>query len=116
MVIFLTRIAGKRNWRLVEANLQKLSQFPELAVGQRIHWVDDNSLDPFLLLVLESVINNGNDIGQAFAGASACNQHIAVATASGFNGLSLVPVQTGRATSGSALALAKAENVSTQGV
>ena len=79
------------------AHLEELLQLPELAVGQGVHRVDDDRLDPRPVgprgLGCQDPVNDRDDVGQALPGPGPGGQHVAAAGASRLDGLALMLVQ-----------------------
>ena len=89
----LPGITPESDWRFVEAAHQEFFQFVKLAVGEGIHGIDDNGLNPPAAASLEHVIYNGDDVGQTFPRTRAGGQHIIVARLGGRNRIGLMLVQ-----------------------
>jgi hypothetical protein len=93
---FLPGVPLERHLRV--AGAQELFQLAELAVGQGVHRVDDDCLDPRLVcacsLGFEDLVDDRDDIRQALAGAGARREDVALAGACGLDGLLLVLVKT----------------------
>ena len=66
---FLTGVFGKANglFTFCVSFLQKLSQFPILAVTQRIHRIDDNGLYTASGTSPQHMVNNRHDIRETLA-------------------------------------------------
>ncbi len=63
----LSGVAAIGNRGPVEALLEELVQLIYLAVGQRIHRIDDDRLNPLAAPPAQDVVNDGHDVGQALA-------------------------------------------------
>ncbi len=96
LVSLLSRVApkGDRWFPFRIAQAEELLQFFGLAVGQRVHRVDDDGADALAAALAQDKIDDGDDVSQALAGAGACGQHVAVARCGGLHGFALVCVQT----------------------
>ena len=79
---------------------QKLLEFLQLAITQRIHRIDDNGADAragiALTAAAQDIVDDGDKIGEGFAGPGAGRQHIALAALGGVDGVLLMLVQTQR--------------------
>ena len=87
-------LEGDRRLARWEPEAEKLLQLVELAVGQRVHGIDDNGLDAPAAAPAEYVVNNGDDIGQAFARSRASGEHIALARPGCLDRIGLVSVKS----------------------
>ena len=101
----LPGVPGESNrWSGREADGQELLQLPQLAIGQGIHRVDGDGLDPPSVrarrLGRQDPVDHRDDVGQALPRPGPGGQHIAAASASRLNGLALMPVQSEHRTVG----------------
>ena len=98
LVGFLAGVAleGDRRPALRESPTQKLLQFVELAVGQGVHGVDDDGLDASAAAMVENIVHDGDDVGQALPGAGAGGQDIVVAGHGSLDGVSLMLMESQR--------------------
>ena len=96
LTLLLTGVAGKGHRLVARAvpEAQELFQLADLTVGQGVHWVDDDRLDPGLARVLaEYTVNDRNDVSQRLTGSGACGQDVALARPGGLDCLALMAVQ-----------------------
>ena len=84
------RAAGK--WGCVE----KLAEFPQLAVGQSVHWVDDDGLNALAGAVAQDVVDDRNDVAEAFARARPGGEDVVGSRAGDPDRLVLMPVERHR--------------------
>ena len=92
---FLPGIAGESNEGLA-FRVSPVDELPELlalAVGQRVHRVDDDGLDAAAGPAPEHVVHDRHDVGEALPGAGAGGQHIGPALPCLQDRLALVLVQ-----------------------
>ena len=100
---------------------EELAQLLLLAVGQRVHRVDDDRRDPApasaRLPGAEDVIDDRHDVREALARAGAGRQDVVLAGARGADGVGLVAVQPQRLAGAAGLGLlADAEDPAALGV
>ena len=93
---------------------QELAQLIHLAVRQRVHRVHDNRLDAPTRPRTQDMINDRNDIGQAFTGSGTRRQHIAPAPRSDPYRLFLMPVKPQPPAPNIGLRLVPAEDVASR--
>jgi hypothetical protein len=101
-LVLLAGVAAERHRRTGEV----LLQLTELAVGQRVHRVDDDRLDAGRPRRAQHVVDDRHDVREALARAGAGGQHVAGAAAGRAEALDLVAVEahgTGRDTIGPAV-------------
>jgi len=94
----LPGITIEGHWRALGiANLEELLQLPQLAVGQGVHRVDDDRLDPRPVcsgrLGRRDPVNDRDDVRKALPGPRPGRQHIAAPGARRLDGLTLMLVQ-----------------------
>src|SRR5690606_15081984 len=89
-------VEGDRALVLGQPPLQEAAQLVELAVGERVHRVDDDRLDPARGGVPEDRVDDRQDVAEALAGSGPRTQHVAAAVPGGRYGLSLWPVDDSR--------------------
>lgn len=58
----------------------RAAKFSQLAVGERVHRVDDNRLNPLAAAVANNAINNWNDVCEALPGTGPGGENV-IATA-----------------------------------
>ena len=75
--LFLTRVAREPHRRAALA--EKFREFLVLAVGQRVHRVDDDRPDPFPGAAPKDMVHDRHDIGQALARSGAARQNVRLA-------------------------------------
>jgi DNA-binding SARP family transcriptional activator len=75
-----------------KADLKELAQLVLLAVGQRVHRVDDHGLDAVAAALAEHPVHDGDDVGEALPRAGAGGDDVVVAAGGSFDGLGLVAV------------------------
>ena len=92
---FLPRIAGVADRLPVfrKAFAQILIQLFYLAVDQGVHGINDDRLDALAAATAQDMIDDGRDVGQTRAGASARGQSVMMAAAGDLNGVALMPAQ-----------------------
>jgi hypothetical protein len=95
---FLPGVTVERHRRAVRVtDRQELPQLPELTVGQGVHRIDDDRLDPWPVcprrLGRQDAVDDRDDVREALTRTRARRQHIAAAGARRLDGLALVPVQ-----------------------
>lgn len=77
LAALLTRVAPYAHRRgAAEADAQILLEFTELAVGEGVHWVDDDRLDAAGGAVSQHMIHDRNNLGEALARAGARRYHV----------------------------------------
>ena len=72
---------------------QELLQLTALAVGQRVHGVDDDCLHAGSARLAEYAVHDGDDVGERLARAGAGGEHVALAAGGHLDGVTLVPVK-----------------------
>src|SRR4051812_25055303 len=78
---------------------EKLPQLLFLAVGERIHRIDDDCLDSAAPASLaEHVVDDRHDVGEALARAGACREDVVLALLRGADCVRLVAVEAQRVT------------------
>src|SRR2546428_8015960 len=79
LVRFLPGIAGKGDWPFLVwiAHAQELLQFLHLAIRQCVHRIDNDSLHTSPGSIAQHIIDDGDDIGQAFPRTGPGSQHVA---------------------------------------
>ena len=98
LVALLAGVAAERDrpGRARRADAEELLELADLAVGQRVHRVDDDRLDPRARPVTQHVVDDRDDVGEALARAGAGRQHVVRAGARDLDRLALVAVQPQR--------------------
>src|SRR5213592_2140059 len=73
VVALLARVAAERDRALAVriASTQELLELARLAVGKRIHRVDDKRLDPLARTAAQHVVDDRDDVGEALTRAGA---------------------------------------------
>ncbi len=91
----LTSVAGKTHRSTARriSLLEELAELLVLAVGKRVHRVDDDRLNPSPRPVPQDVVHDRHDVGQTLAGARTTGQHIGPALLRLEDGLALMLVQ-----------------------
>lgn len=99
---FLPRVARKphRAFAVGVALVDELIELVHLTVGQGVHGVDHDGLDALAVAPLEHVVDDGNEVGQALAGARPRSDHVVFSACCGADGLLLVTVQLEQGWSG----------------
>ena len=92
---FLPGVPSKANEGLAlrVALVDELAELLVLAVGQRVHRVDDDGLNAAAGTAPEHVIHDRHDVGEALAGAGAGRQYVGLALLRLENRLALVLMQ-----------------------
>ena len=92
---FLPGVPSKANEGLAlrVAPVDELAELLVLAVGQRVHRVDDDGLNAAAGTAPEHVIHDRHDVGEALAGAGAGRQYVGLALLRLENRLALVLMQ-----------------------
>ncbi len=80
--------------------MQVTGELLQLAVGQRVHRVDDDRLDPTGRRIAQDRVDDRHHVGEALARAGSGGEHIATAIASGLDGFPLVLVEGDRPRAG----------------
>lgn len=98
LVALLAGVAGEADEWAVKNPARCICALLELAVGERVHRVDDDRLDPSPALSAraQDVVDDRNDVAQAFAGAGARGEDVVVTGPRGVDAFDLVAVQPQR--------------------
>ena len=77
-LILLARVALERDraFAVRETEVQEFLQLAKLAVGEGVHRVDDDGLNPFAGTVAQNVVHDGDDVGKTFARARASGEDV----------------------------------------
>lgn len=96
LIRLLARVAAKRDRGLAVgvAVAEELLELAELAVGKRVHRIDDDRLNAPPAPSAQHFVNDRDDVGEALAGARARRQNIVVAGGSGAYPLDLMAVKS----------------------
>ncbi|MCY4375068.1 MAG: hypothetical protein OXC31_15005 [Spirochaetaceae bacterium] len=92
---FLPRVPREAYWCLT-LRIARVDELPELlmlAVGERVHRIDDDRLDTAPGTGAQDAVHNGDDVRKALAGAGAGRQYVRPAFVRMEDRLALVPVQ-----------------------
>ena len=69
LISLLTGVPGEPYRRpfVFEAEVQELLQLAKLAVGQGVHWIDHDRLDPLARPSAQDMVDDRDDVGEALA-------------------------------------------------
>jgi hypothetical protein len=87
---------ANRFFSLAESHAQEFFQLAELTVAQRVHGVDDNGLNTVSLSISQNVVDDRDDVGEAFAGPGPRGQDVVLLASRNVDCVSLMLVQTHR--------------------
>ena len=89
--LLLPGVAGERDLAVVLA--EELLQLAALAVGQRVHRVDDDRPHALARSLPQHAVDDRHDVGQRLARAGAGGQHVGLAAVRDLEGVDLMAVE-----------------------
>ena len=98
LLVLLPRIAviADQGFVISETTFQKFVELFLLAVGQCIHGIHDDGLKPAPCAMIQDMVHDRDDVGEAFAGTRTGGQHVRPVLGGNLNRLVLVQMQTHR--------------------